>query len=62
MKFGISVLGGKLMDGHVTAGVENNHQFGVSAEASTSILNGSSTEFCYWADYNYSLFLQTAAS
>lgn len=62
VKFGISVLGGRLMDGHVTAGVENTISLGVSAEASTSISSGSSAEFCYWADYDYSVFLQADAS
>ncbi|KAL4954842.1 hypothetical protein BDW69DRAFT_193734 [Aspergillus filifer] len=52
VKFGISVLGGKLMDGYVTAGVENT----------VSLSSGSSAEFCYWADYDYSVFLQANAS
>ncbi|KAJ5094625.1 CAZyme family GH18, partial [Penicillium angulare] len=62
VKFGISVLNGKLMDGHLTAGVENTISLGVSASASTGLSSGSSAEFCYWADYDYSVFLQANAS
>ncbi|KAL4976408.1 glycosyl hydrolases family 18-domain-containing protein [Aspergillus desertorum] len=62
VKFGISVLGGKLMDGYLTAGVENTVSLGVSASASTGLSSGSSAEFCYWADYDYSVFLQANAS
>ncbi|KAJ5658730.1 CAZyme family GH18, partial [Penicillium longicatenatum] len=61
VKFGISVLGGNLMDGYVTAGVSNTVSLGVSATASTG-LQGSAAEFCYWADYIYSLFLQADVS
>jgi hypothetical protein len=62
VKFGISVLNGKLMEGYVTAGVENTVSLGVSASASTGLSSGSSAEFCYWADYDYSVFLQADAS
>lgn len=62
VKFGISVLSGKLMEGYVTAGVENTLSLGVSASASTGLSSGSSAGFCYWADYDYSVFLQANAS
>nr|WBV74231.1 putative chitinase [Pestalotiopsis kenyana] len=57
VKFGISVLGGTLMEGYVTAGVTNTVNLGVSASASASTDGSASAEFCYWADYEYSVFI-----
>jgi len=50
VRFGISVLGGKLSGGFVTAGVENTISVGFDSSSTTG--------FCYWADYLYSLFVQ----
>lgn len=50
VRFGISVLGGKLSGGFVTAGVENIISVGFDSSSTTG--------FCYWADYLYSLFVQ----
>ncbi|KAK9413532.1 hypothetical protein SUNI508_11854 [Seiridium unicorne] len=57
VKFGISVLGGQLMEGYVKAGITNTIEMGISASASTSTSGDSSAEFCYWADYSYRLFI-----
>jgi hypothetical protein len=62
VKFGISVLGGTLMEGYVTTGVSNIFEMGISASASTSISGDSTAEFCYWADYYYSLFISADVS
>ncbi|OJJ36372.1 hypothetical protein ASPWEDRAFT_108842 [Aspergillus wentii DTO 134E9] len=59
VRFGISVLGGKLSGGFVTAGVENTISVGFDSSTTTSTSSGSSSDsFCYWADYLYSLFVQ----
>ena len=50
VRFGISVLGGKLSGGFVTAGVENTMSIGFESSSNTG--------FCYWADYLYNLFVQ----
>ncbi|GLA42688.1 hypothetical protein AnigIFM63309_011235 [Aspergillus niger] len=57
VRFGVSVLGGDLMSGYVTAGISNTINLGISAEASYSG-DGTSAGFCYWADYVYSIFLR----
>ncbi|RMJ27114.1 Glycosyl hydrolases family 18 [Aspergillus sp. HF37] len=62
VKFGVSVLGGNLMSGYVTAGVANTVSLGVSASASTSSDESASADFCYWADYVYSVFLRADMS
>ncbi|PYH81931.1 hypothetical protein BO82DRAFT_414323 [Aspergillus uvarum CBS 121591] len=61
VRFGISVLGGDLMSGYVTAGLNNTINLGISAEASYSG-GTSSAGFCYWADYVYSLFIRADMS
>ncbi|KAJ8130004.1 hypothetical protein O1611_g3626 [Lasiodiplodia mahajangana] len=53
VRFGITVLAGQLMEGTVKAGVTNTFTLGFSASASSS----GNAEFCYWADYLYSLFV-----
>ncbi|OBT62696.1 hypothetical protein VE03_07107 [Pseudogymnoascus sp. 23342-1-I1] len=55
VKFGISILGGKLMEGYVTAGVTNTVTMGISASTTTA-------DVCYWADYTYSVFLNADLS
>lgn len=62
VKFGISVLGDALMSGYVTAGVANTITLGLSAGASVSSTTGATAEFCYWADYVYSVFLSADVS
>lgn len=62
MKFGISVLGGDLMDGQVTAGVTNTISMGISANASVSADGTASAGYCYWADYVYNVFLRAEMS
>ncbi|RDH30342.1 hypothetical protein BDQ94DRAFT_161391 [Aspergillus welwitschiae] len=61
VRFGVSVLGGDLMSGYVTAGISNTINLGISAEASYSG-DGASAGFCYWADYVYSIFLRADMS
>ncbi|KAH6655949.1 hypothetical protein BKA67DRAFT_675964 [Truncatella angustata] len=62
VKFGISVLGGTLMEGYVTAGVTNTIEMGVSASTSASTSGDVSAEFCYWADYTYKMFISADVS
>ncbi|KAL7651280.1 hypothetical protein ACMYSQ_011013 [Aspergillus niger] len=62
VKFGISVLGGDLMSGYVTAGMTNTIQLGVNAKASISGDGSTSAGFCYWADFIYSIFIQAETS
>ena len=62
VKFGISVLGGSLMEGYVTAGLSNTVSLGVSATASADIGGDLEAGFCYWADYDYSVFLSADVS
>jgi hypothetical protein len=62
VKFGISVLGGQLMSGYVTAGVDNTISLGMSASASASVDGSVSAGFCYWADYVYSVFVRADIS
>ncbi|KAJ5918124.1 hypothetical protein N7454_010499 [Penicillium verhagenii] len=61
VRFGISVLGGDLMSGYVTAGLNNTIELGISAQASYSE-GTTSAGFCYWADYVYSLFIKADMS
>ncbi|EEA19154.1 bacteriodes thetaiotaomicron symbiotic chitinase, putative [Talaromyces marneffei ATCC 18224] len=62
VKFGISVLGGSLMSGYVTAGVDNTVSLGINASASVSYDGTTSAGFCYWADYIYSFFVSADVS
>ncbi|GLA58752.1 hypothetical protein AtubIFM54640_008854 [Aspergillus tubingensis] len=62
VKFGISVLGGNLMSGYVTAGMTNTIQLGVNASASISGDGSTSAGFCYWADFIYSIFIEAETS
>ncbi|KAJ5650264.1 uncharacterized protein N7484_003987 [Penicillium longicatenatum] len=62
VRFGISVLGGDLMSGYVTAGITNTIKLGVNATASVSVDGSTSAGFCYWADFVYSIFIQANAS
>ncbi|KAL4924010.1 uncharacterized protein BDV17DRAFT_295821 [Aspergillus undulatus] len=62
VKFGMSVLGGSLMSGYVTAGVDNTISLGVSATASASGDGSAGIGFCYWADYVYSVFIRADVS
>jgi hypothetical protein len=43
------------MSGYVTAGVTNTVTLGVSASTTTA-------DVCYWADYEYSVFLDANVS
>lgn len=62
VRFGISVLGGGLMSGYVTAGLTNTVSMGMNASAEVSGDGSTSAGFCYWADYLYSLFLRADIS
>ncbi|KAJ5666169.1 uncharacterized protein N7477_008617 [Penicillium maclennaniae] len=62
VRFGISVLGGDLMSGYVTAGIANTIKLGINATASVSGDGSTSAGFCYWADFVYSIFIQANAS
>jgi hypothetical protein len=62
VKFGVSVLGGDLMSGYVTAGIKNTISMGITASATAALDGSASAEFCYWADYVYSIFLSADMS
>ncbi|KAJ5712178.1 hypothetical protein N7488_006334 [Penicillium malachiteum] len=62
VRFGISVLGGQLMSGYVTAGVTNVVTLGVNASATVDMNGAASAGFCYWADYEYKIFLRADMS
>lgn len=57
-RFGISVLGGTLMSGYVTAGLKNTISVGFNATASASSDGSASAGFCYWADFIYDLYVK----
>jgi hypothetical protein len=50
------------MSGYVTAGVDNTVSLGVSASVSASSDGDASAGFCYWADYDYSVFIRAEVS
>lgn len=49
------------MNGYVTAGVSNTITLGLSAGAAIDTTEATA-EFCYWADYIYSVFLSADVS
>lgn len=55
--FGIEVLSGKLMRGDISMGLTNNLTLGISADGWTGT-SGTGAQLCYWANYNYDLFIR----
>ncbi|KAJ5705359.1 hypothetical protein N7536_001048 [Penicillium majusculum] len=58
VRFGISVLGGDLMSGQVTAGIDNTISMGINATAHVDKDGNTGAGFCYWADFVYTIFLR----